>query len=366
MQDNNLLEGIISDYYNSVKDSFFYRQKNLWKSNTATLFFVLAVLFFMVNIIPLFPAAIENYLSWIIERFIKYFNLDFLKPTFWIRWLGGTILSSLILGILFFPFKFWTTKEKKRFIKTSNLNFCNAFTLRQEIKSFLINENESHLDKISGYFEKVHSHLVLTSFYGENRDSAQRIPIYKLREKLQKNYNWIEFSKESNDLIDSFETIDTKIKRRINQKAELEILGPCIDLFVLYEFSFVKPNLENSQKIELKEQRLNYLREIQKELNKLKLFEEINDSKTTKKSKIKSVFDFVSNLFTNSNILIMFLSWLVLLTLIFITTTVIILSKVDMQMDSTIFMGLLSAPFLGAITLTATIYSRNKKQLTTS
>jgi hypothetical protein len=78
----------------------------------------------------------------------------------------------------------------------------------------------SHLENISEYFEKVNSHLVLTPFYDNNRDSAKQIPLYELRDNILKKYDWIEFNKESNDLIDSFKSINSKIKKRIQEKVE--------------------------------------------------------------------------------------------------------------------------------------------------
>lgn len=361
MQDKQLLDGIISDYYNSIEDSFFYRLRNSWKMNNATFFFVVSILFLLGNIIPILPGAVDDYLLWIFEKIKSNLTFEIKEYSFWIQWALGTILSLLIFGIAFIPFKYWHIRENKKAIKTSHLNFCYAYTLGREIKSFLINENDTHLENISEYFNKVNSHLVLTPFYDNNRDSASKIPIYELRDRLLKKYNWIEFNKETNELIDAFKSINSKIKKRIIQKVELEKVVPFVDILTLYEFSYIKPNLENPQNVELKEQRLTYLKEIGKELNKLNKYEDLNEVERTKKSKIKSVLNFFVNLFTSSNILVMFISWLILLTIIFVTSSILILKKVNIAIDSTILIGLLSAPFLGAITLAATIYSKNKK-----
>ena len=118
MKDKQLLEGIISDYYNSIEDSFFYRRKNLWKSNTATLLFVLSVLFFFGNIIPLFPAFKDDYLLWLFNKIKTNFTIGIEDYSFWIKWALGTFWSALIEGILFIPFKFWDRKESKRFLKS--------------------------------------------------------------------------------------------------------------------------------------------------------------------------------------------------------------------------------------------------------
>ncbi len=361
MKDKQLLEGIISDYYNSVEDSFFYRLKNAWKINTATTFFVLAIFFLICNLIPILPAFIDNYLLWIFDKIKINFIIEIEDYSFGIQWALGTILSIVILAIAYIPFKFWDIRENKKAIKTSLLNFCYSYTLRKELKSYLINENNSHLEHISEYYQKVHSHLLLTPFYAKNSDTASQIPIYTLRDKLLKKYSWLEFKKETNELIDAFKSIRSKIEKRINLKVELEKVVPFVDILTLYEFSFVKPTLENSEKVVLKEQRLKYLKEIQKELIKINEYEGLNEVERTKKSKIKSVLDFFVNLFTSSNILIMFLSWLILLTIIFVASSILILEKINLEVDSTILIGLLSAPFLGAITLAATIYSKNKK-----
>ncbi|WP_420322585.1 hypothetical protein [Flagellimonas sp.] len=361
MQDKQLLEGIISDYYNSVEDSFFYRRRNLWKVRTTALLFVLAILFFMLNILPILPVFVDDYLVWIFEQIKANFDIGIDEFSFWIKWALGTILSAILLAIMFFPFKFWDIREKKRFVKSSNLDFCYAYTLRKELKSYLINENNSHLENISEYFHKTFSHLILTPFYKKRGDSDVQVPIYELRDKLLNKYSWLEFNQESSDLIDAFKSIGSKIERRIYHKTELEMVVPFVDILTLYEFSFVKPHLKNSQKKELKEQRLSYLKEIQKELNKLSNYEGANENDRTKKSKIKSVVKFFVGLYSSSNILIMFLCWLITLTIIFVASSILVLQKVSIEVDSTILIGLLSAPFLGAITLTATIYSKNKK-----
>lgn len=361
MQDKQLLEGIISDYYNSVEDSFFYRLRNTWKMKAATSLFVIAILFLILNVIPILPAFIDNYLLWIFDNIKSKFDFEIEEYSFWIKWALGTIISILLFGIAFIPFKFWDIRENKKAIKTSYLRFCYAYSLRKELKSYLINENSSHLENVSEYFQKVNSHLILTPFYNNNKDTASQIPIYLLRDKLLKKYNWIEFKKDTNELIDAFKSISSKIEKRIDQKVELEKVVPFVDILTLYEFSFIKPTLENSENKELKEQRLKYLKEIQKELSKINEYEGPNEVERTKKSKIKSVLEFFVNLFTSSNILVMFISWLILLTIIFVASSILILEKIDLEVDSTILIGLLSAPFLGAITLAATIYSKNKK-----
>ena len=127
MKDKQLLEAIISDYYNSIEDSFFYRRKNLWKSNTATLLFIFSILFFILNIIPILPAFVDDYLLWLFNKIKTNFTIEIEDYSFGIKWALGTILSALIAGTIFIPFKYWDIKESKKFVKSSNLDFCYTY-----------------------------------------------------------------------------------------------------------------------------------------------------------------------------------------------------------------------------------------------
>ena len=361
MQDKKLLDGIISDYYNSVEDSFFYRLRNLWKINASIVFLGLSSLYLFLNIIPILPGFKDDYLFWLFKLIKNIFTINIGEYSFWIKWALGSITSIVIFVIAFLFFKYWNVRENKKSINPIYLNFCFAFTIRKELKSFLINENVTHLDNISKYFEKVISSIVLTPFYTEKTDGSKPIPLPNLRDELLKKYNWIIFNDEANNLINAFNSIESKIKRRLEQRVELDKILPLVDFLTLYEFSLIKPNQVNENNEELKNQRYEYLKRFAQELNKLNELEKVQETDITKRTKIKSIFIFFINLFTNSNIIVMFLSWLILLTLIFVASSILILNKLNLTIDSTILIGLLSAPFLGAITFTATIYSKNKK-----
>lgn len=360
MNDKHLLEGIISDYYNSIQDSFFYRKKNFWKYDLITTFFSISLLILILNIVPIIPAIDIEYYLWIYNKIKLIFNIKGSEFSFFIKWFVGVTFWLLIVGLFAIFYKFWSLKIKRKFVKSIDISFCYAFTLRKEIKNYIINDNITHLDNISNYFEKIYTDLILTPFYYDNATNSKKIPLDIVRENLIKKYPWIKFSEESNYLIDSFKSMKSKIKKRIDFKIELEDVLPFLDYLVLYEFSIIKPNQKNDEKIELKDQRFTYLLKMQEELNKLDGYEGISTNEQTKKKKFTEIFNYIIALFTSSNILTMFLAWLILLTLIFVTSSIIIIKKVNLEIDSTVLIGLLTAPFLGAITLVATIYTKNK------
>lgn len=359
--DKKLLEGIISDYFNSVEDSFIYRLKNDWKIDASILIFVLSIIFLALNIIPVLPGFNENYFLFLFD-FVKIrVNLPFEEFNFWIKWAIGSIVSLIAFGIAFIIFKYWDKRDSKKALRPRYMTFCYAFSLRKEIKSYLINENETHLENILTYFEKVISSITKSPFYSGRSENAQSITFVNLRKDLNEKYEWIEFTDETNNILDSLSKIEEKLERRLRLKTELDKTLPLIDFLVLYEFSKIKPNELNSDGVELKDQRVNYIKEFANQLNGIKEIEDIVEETNIKRNKVKTIITPVVNLFSSSNILIMFLSWLVLLTIVFVLSAILVINSLKITIDSTILIGLLTAPFLGAITLVATIYTKNKK-----
>ena len=359
--DKTLLEGIISDYFNSVEDSFNYRIKNEWKIKTSIFIFTISTLFLVFNIIPILPGFNDSYFLSLFMFIKNRFNLHFDEYNFWLKWLLGSIVSIVAFGIAFVLFKYWENRESKKALQARYMTFCYGFSLRKEIKSYLINENQTHLENTITYFEKLTSDITKSPFFSRNSDHAKSVTFVNLRKELVKKYGWIEFTEETNYILDSLSRISSTLERRLNQKIELERTLPLIDFLVLYEFSKIKPNLSNPEGQELKDQRVKYIKEFAIQLNTMEEIEDVfeeNSSKQTRQKIITSTFD---NLFSNSNILIMLISWLILLTIIFIPSSILVIKILEIKIDSTILIGLLTAPFVGAITFVTAIYSRNKK-----
>lgn len=359
--DKKLLEGIISDYFNSVEDLFTYRLKNDWKINASIFFLILSILFLLLNIIPILPGFNGKYFLFLFDFIKNQVDLPFEEFNFWIKWALGSIISLITFGIAFIVYKYWDNCDSKKAIRPRYMTFCYAFSLRKEIKSFLINENDTHLENTLAYFEKVISSIINSPFYSIRSDSDKSVSFVNLRKKLIEKYEWIKFTDETNNILDSLSTIRTKLERRIRLKTELDKTLPLIDILVLYEFSKIKPNESNPEGVELKDQRINYIKEFANQLNNIKEIEDIPEDANVKRNKVKSIIIPILNLFSSSNILIMFFSWLVLLTIVFVLSSILVINSLKLTIDSTILIGLLTAPFLGTVTLVATIYTKNKK-----
>jgi hypothetical protein len=75
---------------------------------------------------------------------------------------------------------------------------------------------------------------------------------------------------------------------------------------------------------------------------------------------LAKILESITNLFTHQNILLMFISWLILLTILFVSLLYFGIKVYSLKIDTTIFIGAISGIVLGALTITATVYSKKK------
>jgi len=167
--DKSLLEGIISDYFNSVEDAFQYRLKNEWKINTSQIILVFSVLFLTINVIPIVPALSKNYFLFLFDLLKERTILPFDQFNFWIKWLFGAIFSLVLFGLAFLFYIYWDRKNTKKALGYKFMSFCYIYSLRKELKSYLINDNEQHLEKCVKFFKNVFSKISIIDFKVDNR-----------------------------------------------------------------------------------------------------------------------------------------------------------------------------------------------------
>lgn len=358
-KDKELLDGIISDFYNSVEDQFDYRLKHNWKIELTELLYIFSVGYFFLNVIPVIPGFAENYFNPVFVYVKNQFNLELGELNFWYKWGLGVIVSGLLFLAIYIPYKYWQNKDKKRAVSHLFMTFCYVFRVRKDVKSFLINDNPSHLEKCLKFFNKVSRPI--SRFRASNEDSTTYVPLKKLKKQMEEQLPWIKFDQKAIDMIDALSTIDTKITERLKQRVELDKIMTSLDLLTLYEFSKLKPEQEVESGVKIEERRQVYLEEFANNLSGLTAVEAKGASEDKRKrGKAKSFFQRLSNLFTNSHIVLMFISWVVLMAILFVLPTYLIIDSLNITIDSTLLIGLISAPFLMATTFTAAIYSKNK------
>ncbi|PRX43725.1 hypothetical protein [Salegentibacter salegens] len=281
------LETSITDFFNSIEDLFDYRKKNKWKSNLFKFLLFLSFVFVTFSVIPVFPKVMDDQFQSLFLWLDAVFLHSNIKFSFWISWGLSVLVSLVILGISYLPYLYWKSRENK-FLKPFLLKFCYAYILRKELKSYLLNENEVHLEKGTKYFEKISEPLQTLHISGE-KTPVGSFTFAEIQKSLEKQNGLIKFTDDSKEIIESTNTIDEKIYSRLEKRIEIDKILPLIEIITLYEFAKVKPEEKNQNGEKLKEYKNVILREFYQELTKIEILDNNNDV-DSKTSKIKTFF----------------------------------------------------------------------------
>jgi hypothetical protein len=350
------LEGIVSDYFNSINNLFAYRQRNSWKFTLTRFLFVLSIIYFVVNALPYLPWILDHYFE-SIYLYIKQ-SIPFLKEyNFWTRWGLGIVISIIIMGVIYPFYKYWDIKEKKRAIDIELLHFCYVYSFRKEIKTYLINGLQEHLLRASKYYNSIIDHqLVVTAF----SEKSPRMYLFEALDKIKKQFPWIKLSDESSRVLSALTSIPNKFGGRLEQKKDLEVLLPAIDYLTFLEFAKIKPEIKISpdQTFENINNDLFFL--FISEVERISAIEPRNKVKIASSDKIKVLLNNIGNLFISRNMIVCFLSWLVLLGVLFEPIAMLFINITQIKLDSTLIIGFLTVPFIGAATIAASIYNKSK------
>lgn len=123
------------------------------------------------------------------------------------------------------------------------LIFCYINNTIREIKSFLTNNIEEHLEvaqkKISAYLEISETGEIIRS------------EVYKSIYRFIENYFWFKISKESEIVSSAYKNFNSKILERINLRIELDKIVPALNDLMLYEYSKIKKPKEDKLSIDL-------------------------------------------------------------------------------------------------------------------
>lgn len=359
--DKSLLDGIISDYFNSIYRQFEYRRKNKWKIEFFSVLYNMSILFTILNVIPFLPGVSDNYLHSLYLSIKQYLTgTPFKDYNFYTKWLLGLALSLVILAITY-PFsKYWNVQEKRYSLSRKLLMFCYVYTVRTELKSYLINDNSQHIENSKNFFKQYIKTLTYRNYEGES-DKTISAHIGELTSQLKEKYSWIQFDESTEDIINALSSVEEKILERLIQKVDLEKIVPLIEYLVLYEFSKIKKDELATDGTPLSHKRLSYILSFADGINSLEKIEIANDNANPSKNLISEMIHAIPALFSSNNIFVLFISWLILLISLFVPISLLIISNLKLKVDSTIIIGIISSPFIGAITLVATIYSKNKK-----
>lgn len=353
--DLKLLDEKALNYFDSINDLFHYRLKNYWKYNTSTSILLILVLFAIFNFIPLFPSLNDIFFKWFLN-FInaKLFVIE--KINFWVKWLTGVVFSGILVA-LFYPFqKYWSNQITRKAVSSSSLNFCYLFIARKELRNYLINERDEHLKKTSKYLREVLDHFNMVKI-----DDKEILKVSTLISKIKKNIWWFSIDEKTQKYVEAIESIPNKIYERLNQKVLINDLLETIDWLTIYEYSKIRPNEQIDGEKRVGDNTSLYFNEFIISTINLSIID-LPITETIKSSKgVKDLMNYFNVLLSNDSLFLMFFSWLVLLSILFFVVAIVVVQALNISIDSTFLIGMLSAPFIGAITFSATIFSKKRK-----
>lgn len=350
-------------FFDSIESQFNYREKHYSKFRALNVFTGLSLVFFIVNVLPIIP-YITGDVEWITNLSLTISSFTIPLKQFLIRWIVFALLTGVLYLILRPIDKAFDKKEDKYSIDRKHLSFAYLYKSINELEIFLVNDRKEHtitsLKHLKQYVDG--SFLNHLFNFGEN---GVKLYLPKTLIELKKEYKWIKYSESTEKVIISFSEFESKIYERIIQRKEIDLVIETLKYLLVYEYILL-----DKVKVEQLTTTINdntvasnlMIVAASEKINTLTIVEHIEEEiKTTSTiDRLNRIGDTLTGIFSHQNLLITFFSWMFLLGLIF--TSLIYLGKTvySINIDSTIYIGAVSGVIIGAITISATIYSKRK------
>ncbi len=353
MSDIDALKLGAEQYFKSLQNTFTYTKTNRRKlsflQSSPSLVGLLALMLGFGDI----PRHIANRLG------NKTFNLLGLTINYSSPFVYWTIFIIISLLLIFFLLKLSIRIENK-ILLPNQLKFCLLFETVSELKSFQVNNHIIHIQNAKQNIKQFSLLNELKNPLKLEKDASKYPTLSKLLDYLKINFSWITLSEKTISLNSTFQIIDELIIPNSLIKKNASKYIDVFEWMFLYRYLntthsktlekdyFVdRANLENtiiSNLISSVEDK--------KELTK-------EDYLVQKSSLLSKVSYFLNSYFYSKNILICFLSWFIFFFLFFAVCLASFRNYFNIQVDSTLLVGLFTVPSAIAIIFTQMIRNRN-------
>lgn len=348
-------------FFDSIESQLIYREKHFNKYRNLNFVASLSLLLFFTNALPIVP-YIAGKNSWLTTRNFSFFSLTFPLDNFIVRWILFTALTGIIFLIILAINNHFDKKEDRLSLSNKHANFAFLYKAIKELDIFLINERTELILNSIKYIDK---YLMRSFIYSSIKISDETREIYlpRILNQLKDKNEWIKYSNSTQKTIDAFLQFKDKIKERILQKTEIDLVINALNDILIFEYlqlDKVKNEQPTSFTTDPKLIANLFLESASTKILSLKNLEPIKEEINTKSiiDKLLKITNTISDLFTHRNIVITFLSWLILLSIIFSALLYLGTKSYDLKIDSTIFIGAITGIIIGEITISATIYSK--------
>ncbi|HET9055745.1 MAG TPA: hypothetical protein VFN30_02740 [Chitinophagaceae bacterium] len=323
----------------------------------------LSLFLFIVNALPIIPYFTRE-VQWIINSSLTVSEFTIPLNQFLVRWIIFTLITGILYLILRPIDKAFDKKEDKYSISRKHLSFAYLYKSINELEIFLVNDRKEHTITSLKYLKQYIDRSFLNHLFNIG-ESGRQLYLPKVLSELKKDYNWIQYSQMTDTIINSFNEIEPKIYERIIQRKEIDLVIDIINYLLVYEYILL-----DKVKVEKLPTNINdnsiasnlMIVAASEKINALSVVEQVKDEvkATTTIDRLNRIGDGLTGIFSHQNLLITFFSWMFLLGLIFMSLIYLGKSVYNINIDSTIYIGAVSGVIIGAITISATIYSKRK------
>jgi len=268
----------------------------------------------------------------------------------------GLILLITIFGLFFHSviiiFFVLRRLEKKNvyLFQNGRISFCHLYcsytTLQKYTDSKIIDQLKTGGRLYYKYLSKTFFQHNLIFDFKEGLNKIN-LPLLELCHKYPNKYFWFKLEMQTQKILQSLCLIEDKLSFRIGKGMEIDLILSALKLLMLFEYATLNPKkiVKNGLAGDYSE---GLLLDFVSEIDKLSFPKSDIKQKYIRISIIKL---FKNGLFYNKNILITLVSWFLILLIVFGIALILAQQYFAIPMDSKILIGLVSAPFAGAIAI---------------
>lgn len=350
-------------FFDSIEAHLVYREKNIWKYNLTS--FLRGIIYIMtaMTVIPLFPFQNRFFLTKLLGTSVILFGFDLSMGNFYLRWLASLLLLAPLIILANIVRGYFKRKQVKYSITEKQLNFAYLAISLKELKLFLVNERH---DCITQALKYLYRYYEQSDTFLPINNTNERISLSALLGLKQSKF-WVQYSDEMENVMKVISSFQSKILDRVAEKEDIDKVVQWLEYLLIYEYSRVKkPKADGPLTNESDVIQAGYLSfykfcEFVNNASEYEYYyQENNKTVVSFFKKFTIIFEKISRLFTSRYLVVTFISWLSLLSIICITAVHQGIRYFQIKFDSTIFIGVLTCIIATAATIAVTI-DRKKK-----
>lgn len=334
------LFNLVKEYFEVFDDKFLaYERLNRYVQLFIILIFLLVILFF-------FSVGFVDKLT--------YDSVDYYELL--LNVLAFICICSMFL-LFFYSYKHSEFRKKESIFKDGRICFCYLFRSFSFLQKYLNSNIKDQLNEGKKSFAK---YQIETYLKGELKiefvagNDKMKLNILDFSKKYPNKYFWLKLDGESEKILKSLNSAKGKIAHRINEGFEIDIILPALKNLLLFEYATLNADKSFANGL-VGDYSEGLLLDYVSELDKLDLPKRKIKQQVKRKNNVKLR---INALLHNRNILFSIIFWFIILLIVFGIALLMAQQYFSIAMDSKILIGLITAPFAGAIAISMTLHNK--------